>query len=85
MKYKLACTANPVALGIEDAKNGGWSMVRFLEHIADCPLCSKFASCAVDALGGELADVTGWFLRRKRTIGDLRKTLRKTKKREEEK
>jgi hypothetical protein len=56
MKYKLACAADPVALGIEDAKNGGWSMVRFLEHIAGCPLCSRFAACWIDALGSELAE-----------------------------
>jgi|GEM_PF-6778708 len=81
MAFKLVCGKDPAALGIEQ-EGGAWDMDAFRAHIETCPECKQFARCTVRLLAGEgddLVETANGFLKKKKTVGDLRRAVRKAK------
>lgn len=41
MRFLLYCNKDPRDLGIEDSR-GAWDMLKFKEHVQECPDCQRF-------------------------------------------
>lgn len=83
--FKLICGRDSVALGIQ-REDGAWDMAVFEKHLKECPECWQLSNCFRSQLSeafGEMLDAADGFLKKKKSIGDLRAVVKKYRKEEE--